>query len=102
MSICRAFPGGSRRGSNAGEPPPAARPSMASGWPKVAFSEAMMKSVLWASSLPPPQVAADGERSFTRSGEDHDTDGGPDRDRLDDLGEPCAHLGRDRVVRVRP
>ena len=54
ISICRALPGGSRRGSSAGEPPPAARPSIASGCPKVAFSEAMMKSVLWASSQPPP------------------------------------------------
>ena len=29
---------------------------MASGWPKVAVSEAMMKSVLWASSEPPPNA----------------------------------------------
>src|SRR3954447_2031542 len=54
MSICRALPRGRSRGSSAGEPPPAARPSMASGWPKVAVFEAMMKSVLWASSQPPP------------------------------------------------
>ena len=27
---------------------------MASGWPNVAVSDAMMKSVLWASSQPPP------------------------------------------------
>ena len=54
MSICSAFPRGRRRGSSAGEPPPAARPSIASGWPKVAVVEAMLKSVLWASSQPPP------------------------------------------------
>ena len=41
-------------GRSAGEPPPAARPSIASGWPNVALVEAMMKSVLWASSQPPP------------------------------------------------
>jgi hypothetical protein len=50
ISICMALPGG----SSAGEPPPAARPGIASGWPKVALSDAMMKSVLWASSQPPP------------------------------------------------
>ena len=52
-----ARPGGKSRGRSAGEPPPAARPIMASGWPKVALSEAMMKSVLWASSEPPPHAA---------------------------------------------
>jgi hypothetical protein len=53
-SICSALPGGSSRGSSAGEPPPAARPIIASGWPKVAVSDAMMKSVLCAISEPPP------------------------------------------------
>src|SRR5689334_21470591 len=54
MSICSARPGGRTRGSSAGEPPPAASPIIASGWPKVAFSEAMMKSVICAISEPPP------------------------------------------------
>ena len=50
----------------------------------------------WRRSLPT-------EKAFVaRSGEDDDADGRPDRDRLDDLGEAGAHLGRDRVVRVRP
>src|SRR5690349_7554368 len=48
MSICSALPGGRTRGSSAGEPPPAASPIIASGWPKVAFWEARMKSVLCA------------------------------------------------------
>ena len=54
ISICIACPGGSRRGRKAGDPPPAARPIIASGWPKVAVLDAMMKSVLWAISEPPP------------------------------------------------
>ena len=50
----RVLPRGRTRGSSAGDPPPAASPNIASGWPKVAFSEAMMKSVLCAISQPPP------------------------------------------------
>ena len=54
ISICRAFPGGRTRGRNTGEPPPAERPTAASGWPNRASSDAMMKSVLMAISQPPP------------------------------------------------
>ena len=54
ISICMAFPGGRTRGRKTGEPPPADKPTIASGWPKTASSEAMMKSVLMAISQPPP------------------------------------------------
>src|SRR5215216_1967583 len=126
ISICRALPGGSRRGSRAGEPPPAARPIIASGWPKRALSDAMMKSVLWAISQPPPgvegavevlalpqplllghvlalaQVAADREGPLAGAGDDGDAHAGTDRDRLQDLGQPRPHLRGDGVVGVRP
>ena len=63
---------------------------------------ALAQPVLLGHVLALAQVAADGERSLAGSGEDDDADGGADGDRLDDLGQASAHLGRDRVVGVRP
>ena len=54
ISICMALPGGRRGGGTPATPPPAERPTAASGWPNRASSDAMMKSVLMAISQPPP------------------------------------------------
>ena len=56
ISICMALPGGSTRGRKIGAPPPAERPTAASGWPNRASSDAMMKSQLMAISQPPPKA----------------------------------------------
>ena len=62
---------------------------------------ALAQPVLLGHGLALPQVAPDGERSVTGTGQDDDPDLGPHCDLLDDLGQQCAHVGGDRVVRMR-
>ena len=59
---------------------------------------ALSQPVLLGHGLALSQVAANGEGTLTGPRQDHDPDGGPHRDRLDDLSQECAHLGGDRVV----
>ena len=63
---------------------------------------ALSQPVLLGHVLALAQVAADREGAVARAGDDGDADRGADRDRLEDLGQARAHLGRDGVVRVRP
>jgi len=54
MSIAFALP--IARVSRCDPPMPGATPSLISGWPNFAFSLAMMKSAIIASSQPPPRA----------------------------------------------
>ena len=65
ISICMAFPGGSIRGRKTGEPPPADKPTIASGWPKT--------GVVGGDD----EVRADGHLAAAAVG--HPVDGGEDR-----------------------
>ena len=50
----------------------------------------------WRRSLPTEKARVAG------AGDDDDADVGRDRDRLEDFRQARAHLGRDRVIGVRP
>ena len=62
---------------------------------------ALPQPVLLRHVLALAQIATDGEGTLACAGQDDHPDRRADRDRLDDLGQQCPHLGGDGVVGAR-